>query len=249
MKRAKTLGVSFAALGMKRRLFGAALAAVALTVLVGSASGAGPTCSNGFETDTAGWFDSSDFPANYGTIIQQANSYDNPGDYADNVVPSVAGSSFHARLDRATCKLDDPPGGGGDTVNCSGPFTRWGGYGSTWYGGWTTQVDIYLDAAYAQANDDSYSGNLDLLTDPTNPVETGTRFDYSSAVNNANGDFLRDFGFNVATGPDPHGNLTCSGFIATAGNNINRSGADAYKPGFNPQCIPDSGWYTFRHTF
>ena len=157
---------------MKRRTFGAAaLAAVALTVVVvGTASGAGPTYSNGFETDTAGWFDFS------GTITRQPDGYANPA-YADAI--DSASGDFHARLDRGTCALDDPPGGGGDTVNCSGPFTRWGGYGSTWYGGWSTQVDIFLDAAYAQANADSYSGNLDLLTDPTNPNEKGTRFDRS----------------------------------------------------------------------
>jgi len=152
-------------------------------------------------------------------------------------------------LDRGPCTTD-LTGGGGPTVNCSGPFTRWGGYGSTWYGGWTTQVDIYLDAAYALANADSYSGNLAALTTtPTDPTVKGTRFDYSSAVNNEQGDFIRDFGFNVATGPDPHGNLTCSGFIATAGMNVNRSGADAYDPGHGATCIPDSRWYTFKHKF
>jgi len=232
---------------MKRRLFGTvALAAVAFTVLlVGAASGAGPTYSNDFETDTAGWF--TDFG---GTITQQGDGYVNPpspGGYASDI--SSAGGTHHARLDRTTC-VTDSSGSIGPAVNCSGPFTRWGGYGSTWYGGWTTQVDIYLDAAHAQANADSTSGNLAALTsNPTNPDVKGTRFDYTSAVNNAAGGFMRDFGFNVATGPDLHGNLTCTGWIATAGNNVNRSGADAYNPAFNPQCIPDSGWYTFKHTF
>jgi hypothetical protein len=232
-----------------KRFFGAvALAAVALTIaLIGTASGASPTYSNGFETDTAGWFD------NGGTIAQQSSAYVNPGGYASGI--NSASGGFHARLNRGPCSTD-LTGGGGPTVYCSGPFTRWGGYGQTWYGGWTTQVDVYLDAAYAQANADSYSGNLAGLSldetppgNPTDPDVKGTRFDYSSAVNNAQGNFIRDFGFNVATGPDLHGNLTCTGFIATAGMNVNRSGADAYNPAFNPQCIPTSGWYTFKHTF
>jgi hypothetical protein len=233
---------------MKRRLFRtpivAALFAVVLIGLVGPAGAVTPTYSNGFETDTAGWFDNS------GTITQRPDFYDTSGDlpYADGI--DSASGGFHARLDRGTCQTQ--VGGGGDTVNCPGPFTRWGGYASTWYGGWTTQVDIYLDATYAQENADSYGGNIACLeaSDPSlDPACKGTRFDYTSAVNNAEGNHLRDFGFNVATGPDLHGNLTCTGWIATAGTNVNRTGADAYNPAFNPQCIPDSGWYTFKHTF
>jgi hypothetical protein len=235
---------------MRRILGVATLAVVALSVvLIGSASGAGPTYSNGFETDTAGWFDSSDpaFNPDFGTITRQPDGYLN-APYADGI--DSASGGFHARLDRTTCY--DDPNGGGSTVNCPGPLTRWGGYASTWYGGWTTQVDVYLDAAYAQANADTSTGNLNLITDPTNPDEKGMRFDYSSAVNNAAGTFMRDFGFSVATGPDPHvvDPVLCpDGWIATAGNNINRSGADTYNPGFDPQCIADSGWYTFKHTF
>jgi hypothetical protein len=233
---------------MKRTIFGAAAFAVFALIVVAVAAAApnnppSGVTSNNFETNTAGWF--TDFG---GTIDRQPNSYDNPGDYADNVAPSIAGSSFHARLGRTTC-VDDP-NGGGSTVKCSGPVTDWGGYGSTWNGTYTTQVDIYLDAAYAQANADSTTGNLNLITDPTNPAQKGTRFDFTSAINNANGTFMRDFGFNVATGPDPHQVLpACSGFYATAGTNVNRSGADAYNTAFNPQCIPNSGWYTFKHTF
>jgi hypothetical protein len=234
---------------MKRRKhrFTIVFSASVLSVLLlsqmgmGTASASTPTYSNDFETDTAGWFN------NGGTITQQPSGYVNPGGYASGIA-SAGGSSFHARLDRGGCGTDTD-GGGGPTVYCTGPFTRWGGYNKTWTGGWETQVDIYLDAAYAQANADSYSGNLLCLTTvSTDPSCKGTRFDYSSAVNNANGAFIRDFGFNVATGPDPHGNLTCSGFFVTAGMNIFRSGADPYSQG-NTKCIPASGWYTFKHTF
>jgi hypothetical protein len=221
-----------------------ALAAVALTlVLVSSASAVEPTYRNGFEIDTAGWFDAS------GTITRQPSGYVNPGGYASDINSATGG--FHARLDRGTCETQ--AGGGGDTVNCPGPFTRWGGRNNTWpVGGYTTQVDIYLDPAYARANPDSYGGNITCLeaSDPSSdPTCKGTRFDYSSAINNAAGGFLRDFGFNVATGPDPNGNLTCTGWIATAGTNVNRTGASPYNPAFTPQCISNPGWYTFKHTF
>jgi hypothetical protein len=221
-----------------------ALCAGVLLGLVGPAS-AVTTYSNGFETNTDGWF--TDFG---GTITQQPDFYDTSGDlpYADGI--ASASGDFHARLGRTTC-IDDP-NGGGSTVKCSGPRTKWGDYGSTWYGGWTTQVDVYLDAAYAQANPDTSTGNLGLIADATNPAQKGMRFDFSSAVNNAQGNFMRDFGFSVATGPDPAlvDPVPCmDGWIATAGNNVNRSGADTYNHAFDPQCIHGSGWYTFKHTF
>src|SRR4029453_2430274 len=109
-------------MGMKRSLFGAvALAAVAMTtvVLVMASAASAATYSNGFETDTAGWFD------NGGTIARQASGYNNPWGYADLI--NSASGGFQARLDRGPCTTD-LTGGGGPTVNCSGPFTRWGGY-------------------------------------------------------------------------------------------------------------------------
>jgi hypothetical protein len=220
--------------------------------LAGAASASAvvlPTYSNGFESDTAGWIDGSDPDfTGLGTITRQPSGYDGSTSvlpYADDI-PSASGG-FHARLGRGTCVHD--PGGGGDTVNCPGPFTRWGGYNDTWTGGYTTQVDIYLDAAYADANPDSYGGNIDCLTasDPsTDPACKGTRFDYTSAINNANGDHLRDFGFNVSTGLADD---SCAGFTVTGQTNVNRTGANPNSPGHDPQCIPNPGWYTFKHTF
>jgi hypothetical protein len=213
-----------------------ALAAIALAVvLVGSASAAGPTYRNGFEIDTDGWFNNS------GTITRHPSGYVNPGDFGSGINSATGG--FHARLNRGGCVTK--VGGVGTTVHCSGPFTRWGGYNSTWpAGGYTTQVDVYLDTAYATANADSTSGNLDLVTDPTNVAEKGTRFDYSSAINNNSGNHLRDFGFNVSTGLAGD---NCSGFTVIGTTNVDRIGADPNGPGH--QCIPTSGWYTFKHTF
>jgi hypothetical protein len=224
---------------MKRRLFGTmALAAVALAVVVVSSASAA-TYSNGFETDTAGWFN------NDGTITQRPDFYANPA-YA-NGIDSAAGA-FHARLDRGACGLDSPQGGGGPSVNCSGPFTRWGGYGSTWHGAYQTQVDIYLDAAYANnpANEDSYAGNACLLTTPTDAACNGTRFDYTSAINNNLGNHLRDFGFVVGTGQP--GNL-CTGWTVNAQQNVNRNNAFPDDASKSPACITGTGWFTFKHSF
>jgi hypothetical protein len=217
-----------------------ALTAVALAVvLVSSASAAGPTYRNGFEVDTAGWF-----TAFGGTITREASGFTNPGGYA-SAVPSAAGG-FHARLDRTECF--EEAGGGGPTAHCYGPLTRWGGYNSTWpAGGYTTQLDIYLDAAYATANPDTYGGNMACLLPPANATVVtckGTRFDYTSAINNNSGNHLRDFGFNVSTGLAGD---NCSGFTVIGTTNVDRIGADPNGPGH--ACIPTSGWYTFKHTF
>jgi hypothetical protein len=221
-----------------RKFIGAvALAAVALSVVAASAM----AYSNGFESDTAGWNDFS------GTITQQPSGYDGGVStlpYADDV-PSASGN-YHARLDRGTCTTE--VGGGGDTVRCPGPYTQWGGYGDTWNGTYTTQVDIYLDAAYADnsANEDSYGGNACLLTTSGDAACNGTRFDYTSAINNNSGNHLRDFGFVVGTGQA--GNA-CTGWTVNAQQNVNRINAFPDDASKDPACITGTGWYTFKHTF
>ena len=128
---------------------------------------------------------------------------------------------------------------------------------------YTTQVDIYLDTAYANAHPDTYGGNIaDLSLDadpagePANPAKFGTRFDYTSAINssvadgNGHADHKRDFGFNVSTGYVDDG---CAGFMITGQTNVTRTGANPNSDGgvgHNPQCIQgEPGWYTFKHSF
>ena len=217
-----------------------ALAAVALGAVLVSSAAAAPTYSNGFEETLDDW-------TNFGgTITRQASGFTNPGGYA-NTVASAAGG-FHARLDRRNESCFSKTGGGGDAVLCQGPLTKWGGYNSTWpAGGYTTQLDIYLDTAYATANNDSFGGNMACLLPPGNATEPtckGTRFDYSSAINNSSGAHLRDFGFNVSTGLLGD---DCSGFTVLGTTNVDRIGANPNLPGH--QCIETSGWYTFKHTF
>jgi hypothetical protein len=85
-----------------------------------------------------------------------------------------------------------------------------------------------------------------LLTPPgaTEPTCKGTRFDYSSAINNTSGAHLRDFGFNVSTGLAGD---TCTGFMIIGTTNVDRIGANPN--GSGGLCIPTSGWYTFKHSF
>jgi hypothetical protein len=222
---------------MKRRLVAAPIvAALCAVVFLGLAAAAG-AYSNDFESDTAGWSNNS------GTITQQPDAYANPA-YANGIASATG--DFHARLDRGACITE--AGGGGATIRCSGPFTQWGGYGDTWNGPYQTQVDIYLDAAYADdpANVDSYGGNDCLLTSPTDAACNGTRFDYTSAINNNTGSHLRDFGFVVGTGQP--GN-TCTGWVVNAQMNVNRNNAFPDDSSKDPACITDTGWFTFKHDF
>jgi hypothetical protein len=114
--------------------------------------------------------------------------------------------------------------------------THWGGY-STSNGGplnpfqpYTTSLDIYLNVTSGAAND--------------------TRFDFSSAINNSSGNFLRDFVFNAGfynssdtTGPG----AGTDRFVISAGNNAGRGNSFPKNPG--AIAIETTGWYTFQEKF
>ena len=161
----------------------------------------------------------------YGHIARQPSGYANGGGYADRI--NSAAGHWHARLAGTPC-FGSP--------TC-GPNTNSGGYSTTSpAGGYLTQVDIYLAVNWAAGHDD-------------------VRFDWSSAINNNDGTFRRDFVFNVGTQlpmQQPH-------FIIQSSTNAFRSGANPNAPCPNPATPPNScrppviittsGWYTFRHTF
>ena len=130
------------------------------------------------------------------------------------------------------------------------PFTRWGGYnddpacagGGTCPGtfpvdGYDTSIDIYLDVDGGYAND--------------------ARFDFDSAVSQANGGFRRDFIFNCGfydddtdSGANGTPGAGVNRFICSASNNSQPNSAYAKNPGRMPTVVATtSGWYTFRHQF
>ncbi len=213
---------------MKQKLFVVGVATCAALVTAGGALAA-TAFSNGFETDTSGWFNNGPDVA----INRVASGYTNGGGYADGVASSAGG--FHARLEVT-------PGGSDNCLArtqssaCVGPFTRWGGYESVFPAqGYLTALDIYLDTAWAAAN-------------------TDYRFDWDSAINDNTGGFLRDFAFNVGTDP-----LGSGGFYVSTSTNAFRSSTFPENPCPAPSTAPNtcrlpvvittSGWYTFRHTF
>ena len=204
----------------------AAILAAAPTTQALAAAPPGPFF-QGFEKNTTGWFDISN--GGDGTITRRPSGYSNSGGYADGI--ASAGGKWHARLTGDSC--DRTP-----ATNCFGPFTRWGGYSSTFpTGGYLTQADIYLDVSWALTHSD-------------------WRFDWDSSINDNTGSFLQDYVFNAGTGPFG------DGFYVNASTNATRSGAFPENPCPNPgptstppnPCrvpahITVSGWYTFRHTF
>jgi hypothetical protein len=129
---------------------------------------------NGFETNTAGWFNNGG-----GTITRRPSGYSTGvGGYANGI--SSATGNYHARLG-----IDPNPdtcaSGGGPQPIYEAPYTNWGGYSSIFpTGGYMTRVDIYLDVGWASTHFDR-------------------RFDWSSAINNTSGQHRRDFVFNAGT--------------------------------------------------
>ena len=85
----------------------------------------------GFEIDTAGWYDSNS--EWYGMITQVPSG--------DNGITSSAGS-YHAIVE-------------GDAS--SAPFTRFDGFRDSWLGSWTAKIDIYLDPNWASGEGFDYS--------------------------------------------------------------------------------------------
>lgn len=119
----------------------------------------------------------------------------------------------------------------------SGAFTQWGGYNfgagngvPTAFEEYRTSIDIYLNAEGPWGND--------------------TRFDFSSAINNAAGTHLRDFVFNGGFYDDASGpGAGTDRFVFSASNNAGRANSFPKNPGRDPVSISTSGWYTFEHHF
>jgi hypothetical protein len=203
---------------LKLRMLVIAVAVLLALPVVASADAPPGPYFNGFETNTAGWFNF------FGSTVTRVPSGDSSTTYASGI--SASSGNYFARLgigNNATCES-----GAGTQDWFVGPYTNWGGFSSIFPpGGYATGVDVYLDVGWAATHPDR-------------------RFDWSSAINDASGDFRRDFVFNVGTQPatDP-----VPGFYISAGNNANRCGAFPENPGHAPIKIVTSGWYEFKHTF
>lgn len=101
-----------------------------------------------------------------------------------------------------------------------GPFSRLGGYSSTWLGDWSVSMDVYLDTAWA----------------------TGTGFEHSVAANGSDGNHQRDYIFHVTR------DTSTGKLLVGASNNTNFAPREDLET-INHHEVASSGWYTFRHEF
>jgi hypothetical protein len=110
----------------------------------------------------------------------------------------------------------------------TGDFTRFGGYENVFpAGGCTTSIDVYLNVGGGFAND--------------------TRFDWSSAINQPDGNHRRDFVFNTGFYNDTDATGSGPRFVINASTNATRSGAFPKNTG--SFTISATGWYTLIHRF
>ncbi len=152
---------------------------------------------SGTDPSTTGWIDG----GGYGHIVIAASG--------DNGIDTKSGTGNYALITQ-----DGPVGGE------SGPFTRFDGYRTDFFAGFTSSVDIYLDTGWA----------------------AGSGFDYSVAVTNQSGAHLRDFIFHV-TQDTSTGDL----LIGTS-NNTNFDPIENLESGVHGT-VASTGWYTFEQTF
>jgi hypothetical protein len=121
---------------------------------------------------------------------------------------------------------------------------NWGGYacnpgcassacaaGSFPAAGYTTRVDVWLDVNAGLGND--------------------TRWDFSSAISQPDGNHRRDFIFNAGFYNDSDGSpgSGLNRFIVSASNNSQPGSAFAKNPAKLPIAITTTDWYTFEHRF
>lgn len=149
------------------------------------------------------------------------------------------GGSFNAtRVASGTNGISSASGSWHAESSAAGSASRWGGYNygagnavPTVFQEYTTSLDIYLDVAGGWANN--------------------TRFDFSSAINNALGTHKRDFIFNAGFYNDADGSpgSGTNRFVISASNNSQPGSAYAKNPGSGPIAIDTTGWYTFEHRF
>jgi len=92
---------------------------------------------------------------------------------------------------------------------------------------------------------------VDIYLNVEGPWSNNTRFDLSSAINNAAGTFLRDFIFNAGFYDDTDASpgSGTDRFVISASNNSQPGSAFAKNPGNGPIAISTTGWYTFAHHF
>jgi hypothetical protein len=137
------------------------------------------------------------------------------------------------------------PSGTGGITSSGGSFHATTGTGFTTWGGYNYGAGNAVPTVFQE-----YRTSIDIYLDVDGGFANHTRFDFSSAINNAAGTHLRDFIFNAgfyddATGPG----AGTDRFVISASNNSQPGSAFAKNPARSPIAISTTGWYTFEHHF
>ncbi len=115
------------------------------------------------------------------------------------------------------------PGDGTATFEGDGtsaPFSRFDGYRDTFGQGWTAEIDVYLDPAWA----------------------AGEGFDYSVASSGSDGNHRRDFIFHVTS------DTSTGDLLVSSSNNTSFAPREDLET-INHHVVTDAGWYTLQHVF
>lgn len=159
-----------------------ALGATLGLVLAGPAAQAASTYYQGFEEDTAGWYDATNAWSGSVTRVESGTNVDS------------AEGDWHAIM------TEDP-----EVAGRGGPFSRFDGYRDEWPGDYTAEIDVYLDPSwdagegfdYSVASSNSSGGHLrdfifhvasdtstgDLLVGASNNTNFGVREDLDTLDN------------------------------------------------------------------
>jgi autotransporter-associated beta strand protein len=178
---------------------------------------------NGFENVNGTWSNNSSTFAGSINSYVLGSSATVPGNAVQVVNPAFASSnSAYGKLTPTAYTLAVSGGGFPTTANV-GPATHFNGDSASFGTGFTTQADIYLNPAW---------------TGDTN----GIGFDYSSAVSNSSGGYLRDFILHCYS--------VAGTLYVSADNNSDYTPDPKYlTEDANNLAITTAGWYTVQDTF
>jgi hypothetical protein len=219
----------------------ATVVASCAALIIPAAASAAPlnNYSNGFETDTNGWCDQPAYGpcdgVSNGTITRTMSG--SAAAYASGI--SAASGNWYARVTGAPDPMDSACTPADNSAGeCFGPYTDYdaGTNASTFpTNGFTTTLDIYLDTSFAVSHPD-------------------IRFDWDTAMNDNNGNFLQDYAFNAGTSP-----VGSPEWFVNAATNAGRGSSFPENTCPSPSSPPNScrafavisssGWYRFAHRF
>ena len=150
------------------------------------------------------------------------------------------GGSYNAtRVASGTNGITSASGGFYAQSSASGSASRWGGYN---YGAGNNVPTVFQE----------YITSVDIYMNVGGGWNNNTRFDFSSAINNAAGSHLRDFIFNAgfyASSDSVGPGAGTDRFVISASNGAQPGSAYAQDPARGPIAISTTGWYTFKHRF